>query len=545
MFYRSGLASLVLVLWALAAPLQLAAQEPPDAAAWSDASEADPLVLTLEEAIQVALVRNHSLQVARTDVDEANSQVREAWGQIMPQVSANSDYTRNLRTPNPFAGSEAGGLFQSLGFMDWLSYNEQARTDEDPNTAPIPFEEFEQRRMQGMQEAGATLGQADNPFAVPNQVNAGITVSQTLYNASAFAAVRGAERLREINRQGVNREEQLLIDQVRQQFYQALLAESQASVARQSVERTQRTLEEARRAVAEGVAPVFQRLSTEVELSNLETEMTQAENQADLALDAFKNTLGMPLSVPVELRGSLQDVPHDPDLWQISVDDAVAEALMNRPDLDQARLAVELREIDRDITRGSLLPSVSAFANLNYVGNVPDDRQTVLSDPDDPFRFQVEERGFFNSSYWNPGVNVGLSLSWNIFDGYQSRAQVEQRRVAVRRAEIEQEQLIEAVHLEVEQALRNLETAQRRISDQEQNVEVAETNYQHAQSRLTEGVASPIEEREASQQLDQSRLNYLQALYDYVTALSELETAIGTSAPFDDESLFRYTRSGE
>jgi outer membrane protein TolC len=137
------------------------------------------------------------------------------------------------------------------------------------------------------------------------------------------------------------------------------------------------------------------------------------------------------------------------------------------------------------------------------------------------------ENGFFSGSYWNPSVNVGLRLSWNVFDGFQTSARVQQRRIAVERAALQYEQTVQGVRLEVEQALRNLETAARRIQSQRQNVTRAELNYEYASTRLHEGVASPLEEREASDQLDQSRLNHLQAVYDYLVARSAFETAVG------------------
>ncbi|MEX0746949.1 MAG: TolC family protein, partial [Rhodothermales bacterium] len=74
-----------------------------------------PVAIALEEAIQIALVNNHVMRSTRLDVDNANAQVREAWGQVMPQLDVQSSYTRNLKSANPFAGSEAGGLFASFG----------------------------------------------------------------------------------------------------------------------------------------------------------------------------------------------------------------------------------------------------------------------------------------------------------------------------------------------------------------------------------------------------------------------------------------------
>lgn len=517
--FHVGLAvvALALSLVVPTRPVTAQLQAPPD----------DPVTLTLDEAIQIARVHNYTVRSTRLDVENASAQVREAWGQVMPQVDLTSSYTRNVVTANPFAGSEAGGLFSSFGFIDWLSFNEQARVDDDPSTDPITFSEFVDRQRQGMEEAGIQPGGGDdNPFGVDNQFQNGISISQTIYSGRAFAAIKGAQYLKDINRRAADREEQLLIDQVRQAFYGALLAQEQARVVAQSVNRTRRTLEDVAQRVTQGVAPKFQRLSAEVELANLETQLVQARNESDTALDNLKMTLGMPVEQPIRLRGELSDDQVGTYL-HVATNDAVDLALQQRPDLEQVRLAIELRRIDKDLTRSDYFPNVSAFANINYTGQVPDDRTITLSDPDDPFSFSTQSNSFFDSQYWNPSVNVGLRLTWNLFNGFQTSSLMQQRQIAVEKAQVEAEQLAQSVRLEVERALRDLKTAQQRIASQQQNVTRAELNYEHAQARLREGAATPLEEREASDQLDQSRLNYLQAVYDYLVARSAFETAVG------------------
>lgn len=496
------------------------------------------LTLTLDEAIQIALVNNYALRSTKLDVTNASAQVREAWGQVMPQVDLQSSYTRNLKSANPFAGSQAGGLFQTLGYVDWLAYNERTRTDDDPATSPIAFGEFMERQQEGLRDAGIALDDGGNPFAVANQFQNGVTISQTLFSGSAFAAIRGAERLKNINELAVDRQEQLLIDQVRQAYYQALLATENAGVVTQSVARTRETALEVGKRVTQGVAPKFQRLSAEVELANLEAQLVQVQNQAALALDNLKLTLGIPVEQPLRLRGEL-DVDEAGTFLTISEEDAVAVALQRRPDVDQARLAVELRRIDRDITRSQYLPTLSAFANLSYVGSVPDNRSYTVADPNDPFSFSRETNSFFSESYWNPSVNAGFRLTWNLFNGFQTSARVQQRQVAVDRAQIAFEQQIQGIRMEVQSALRNLETARQRIISTEQNVQRAELNYEYATARLREGVATPLEERNASEQLDLSRINYLQAVHDYLVARSAFQTAVG--APLAQPDALKLT----
>jgi outer membrane protein TolC len=98
------------------------------------------------------------------------------------------------------------------------------------------------------------------------------------------------------------------------------------------------------------------------------------------------------------------------------------------------------------------------------------------------------------------------------------------------------------VKLEVRKALRDLENARERIESQRANVRRAELNYDHMSKRVNEGVASQIELREASEQLDQSRLNFLQAVHDYLVARTDLETALGQSLTPASESYLMTRR---
>lgn len=511
----------------------------PTARAQQAVTSGAPLGLTLEEAVEIALVQNYALRSQRLDVDLARAQVREAYSAVLPNVSLNSSYTRTLRAANPFAGSDAGGLFGSLGFVDWLAYNERARTDDVAATSPISFVAYQDSVAAGFARAGLSRDQSDNPFFVPNRFDNTIEISQALFNGSAFAAIRGAQRLREVNARGVDRQEQVLAQQVAEQYFDALLAQEQVRVLQLSVERADETFAEAERRVARGTAPKFQRLTARVQRTNLETERVQAETQAQLALDRLKLTLGISPTQPIALQNDL-DAPARFDLASLTVDDALLTAIERRPDVVQAQLGVELREIDANITRAAFLPTLSAFATLGYTGTVPDNRTSIVgdpSDPDDPFAVTEQTTDFFSDSYWQPNVAVGARLSWSIFNGFQTSAQLQQRRIETERARLDLERLLDTIRFEVSTALRSAQAAQVRILAQQENVERAELNYAFAETRLGEGVATPFEVREASDLLDQSRLGYLQAVRDYRTALATLEVALGT--PLADASALR------
>jgi len=522
--YRAGL--LGLVGWITVIP------------AMSQPLPSGRISMTIDEAIQIALVKNYAIQQNRLDVKDAAAKVNEGWGQLLPLVELNSSFTRSIQSINPFSGSQAGGFFSTLGFVDWLSFNEQARTDSDPNSVPISLGEFFDRQQAGLESAGVPVSSGGNPFNIPNQFRNTLSVTQKVFDGRAIWGASGAAKyLKPFNERGLARQEQLLVNRVKQSFYDALLADARAGVASQSVVRTQATLSEVGKRVAQGVTPKFQRLSTEVELANLETDAVRAHNAAAKATDALKLLLGIPVTQPVRLRGDL--AAEDPNaLVQISLEGAADLAERRRPDLEQARINIELQKIQEKVARAQFLPNLDAFANISYIGNVPDNRLAVLSNPDDPFSFSTQKNGYFSKNYWDWDINVGFRLSWTIFNGLQTHRQIQQRKIATSKAQLQYDELSEQIRLDVDSALRDLKAAQERITSQKRNVSRAELNFSYAGTRLKEGVASPLDVREASDQLDQSRLNYLQAVHDLLVARSAFETAVGMPMASSEHSKF-------
>lgn len=493
-----------------------------------ESNDSSEIILTIEEAVQIALINNYLLKNGLLDLEIANSQIRQAWGSVYPQVNASANYTRNLQTPNPFAGSDAGSLFESFGAIDWLAFNEQARTDGDPNTDPITFNEYLDRLSQGYRDAGIAPPGLDgtNPFAVENQIDMGISVSQAIYNGAAFAAIKGARQLRKVNEDQVDLDRQSVVQQVKQSFYTALLVKEQVDVLKSSIDRLRATVDDTRRSVEAGILSRYDRISAEVELVNLETNLIEAENQSKLAVKNLSLQLGIPTDRSVTLRGALEYEPgvltdfYDTDM-------AYEVALQQRPDLSQTESLLDLLNVELDIARSAYMPTISAFANAAYIGQVPSNRVSISAVEGQDFTFTSTDRGFFDNSYWNPAVAVGLRLNWSIFNGFQTKMRVQQSQIEIKKAENNIEFQRNAIYLEIEQAVQNVETALKRIQSQQRNIEQAELNYEFAKTRLNEGAGTALQERQASSLLDQSRLNYLSAVYDYLVAVSEYEKAIG------------------
>ena len=496
----------------------------------TSAQDLRPVQLTLAEAIEIALVTNYAIQASRLVEEDAKLQILAAIGVAFPTIEAASSYTRNIKDANPFAGSSAGDFFSGFAFIDWIGFNETARTDGNNLTNPITFAEFSERQRRGLNIAGiAPTESSDNPFSVANQYFNSVTITQTILNAPNWLRLlhpdgyrAGLERVSIIT----ERQEQVVIGQVREAYYGALLAQEEARVAIQSVARTQKSRNETALRVSRGVLPKMERLTMDVELANQESEMVQAQTRASNRLDQLKYLIGLPAEQELVLLGSLEIHDMSPYL-SISSSDMVERALQERPDLEDARLEYRFALNEVRANKLSRLPTMDIFANLSYSGRVPDLRTFTINSPTNPFAFSQGKNTYFSKAYWQSAVNVGFNLRWTIFNGFIRKRNVQRAEIAARQAGVNLDQVTATVKNEIEAALRNLSAAYHQIGSQETNMANAELNYEYTLARSNEGVANTLQVRAASAQLDMSQLNYLRAVHSFLIAQSTLEVALG------------------
>jgi outer membrane protein TolC len=481
------------------------------------------LPISLNEAIEIALVNSYVLQKSRLGVEEADAQIREAKSSVYPQIGGAANYTRNVKTPNPFAGSNAEELFTSFAAIDWLFYNERQRIDGNPT---LSFGDYLDRQSDGLREAGIERSTSSNPFAVENQFILGISANQALYNGAAFAAIRGAEHFKTVIREQLERDTQNLVREVRTTYLGALLAQEQVKLLETSLEQLIETKGEISLMVDQGILSRFDRNSLEVEVVNLETMLIAAQNGAALAVRSLNIILGIPMEQSLILSNNFDDFT--PTLPEVSTQSGAYEiALAMRPDIKQVEGAIRLRQEERNLTKSAYFPVLSAFADYAYIGSVPQNRTQTIADPDLEFTYSKNERGFFDPSYWNASFAVGLRLQWSLFDGFRTSARIQQVNVNIKRAELDAIMLRESIYLEIDQTLKNLEASWKRIESQRRNIQLAELNYQDSKSRLREGIGTRLEERQASNLLDQSKLNYLVAVHDFLNARAAYDNVLG------------------
>jgi len=477
---RRSFAGLLACL-ALAASASAQPIDPPD-------PSGPPIPLSLGAAVDLALSTSEEVQLAQAQVDLADAQVDQAYASLYPQINANLGYQRTLASQ-----------FDTGGFAtpDSLQFNP------DPNA---PLEDRVRYLEQNTPNAalGALGGLFSNlPFGRENTYSATLTGSQTLFSAQAFVGTRIAKSAREAV--AYNETEQVadVRLQVEQAYIQALVAREFVSISEAAIQQAQAFLDRQRLLLQAGRASELEVLRAEVELENLRPQQVQAQNAADLAVLNLKRLTNIPYDQPVELTTELTLPPADA-LADVDLDPAAETS--QRAAIRAAEAQVAIRQQQVRLQQASYLPTVGLSTNYG---------KTLF--PSSAFAFDGDPR-----TDWT--VSVGVQVP--IFDGFRRRAQVAQARVELSQAELQRDQLVEAVQLQVEQALREKQRAATLIAARQTTVDQAARVYRLTELQYREGLATQLEVSNARLGLLQARSNLVQALADFYTADTDLARSL-------------------
>ena len=376
---------------------------------------ADSLALSLEAALGRALAASEEVQLARSRVDLADAQVREAWSAVLPQLNATAGYTRTLAS----AFDTGGGGFT---LPDSLRF--------DPNPDASVEERLRYLERNTPNAAFGALGGlfSDLPFGQENSYVAGLSGSQVLYAGGRVGA--GIEIARRFSDAAAYNLREELADielSVRAAYYQALFAQELVTISETALERAERFLAEEQLRERAGRVSDLDVLRAEVELENLRPQLVQARNAAELAMLDLKRLVNIPLDLPVRLTTPL--APPPPEAFaEVQLEPEVLVA--QRSAVQAAQQQVAIREQQVRIARSSFLPSVSLTTSYG--------KQLF---PSTLFGFDEN---------WRTDWTVGVNLSIPIFQGFRRSAQVQQAQVELQQSELQLNQLEEAIELQYE-----------------------------------------------------------------------------------------------
>lgn len=184
------------------------------------------------------------------------------------------------------------------------------------------------------------------------------------------------------------------------------------------------------------------------------------------------------------------------------IEDYLTMAEENRHDLKSDALKIEQGELSVDSAKSGWYPNVSANVGTNL-------------------------NAAAHEWHWTPDASVGVSASWNIFDGGVTRAQVDAAKVEVERLKLAFDSDLDSVRESVVTAHKNLRIALLRLTTTQRAVELAEEERYIATERYNAGEGIILDILDAELALSTAKKNNVSARYDVLRYSFDLAHATG------------------
>ena len=446
------------------------------------------LSMSLDQAIQTALASNRELRKAALGVKDGDAQVLTAWAEVLPDVSASANYTRNIEIPVNFIPAQ---VF-------------------DPSAAPgelVPVQ-----------------------FGTDNNWQGGFTVSQNIFKGQAIIGLSTSRLYKQAQSQNFALVSQQIITQTRQAYHQALLAKERVKLLETSLARLDRVLQETQARRDAGLVDEYSVLQIEVQLANQRPSLIEAQNGYKQAIRGLVQILGLPAGAEIEVVGDLtsfvistdrQPTPTNAKLAEIDQANGhsaqtlitPSDVIDERADIKFLESQVALRQKQLLATKSEFLPSVSAVYNLQWSSAQPGTPVVF----EDAIRFQT----------------VGLAVSFPIFQGTQRIANISRASIELQTFETDLEQAQVAAAQEIATLQDEFTRLFLSYDARQMALKQAQEGFRRATLRLDSGSGSQLELTEAELQLQEAEFNVVQLAHDYLNAKASFDYAIG-SVPFSE-----------
>lgn len=333
---------------------------------------------------------------------------------------------------------------------------------------------------------------------IGNSHSNGLTASLPIFTGGKLkGTIKQAKANYQYNQVGVQRTYNEMRSTVTDGYFNMLQADNIQKLSAESVTRLEDHLKNVQAQYDVGVVAKVDVLRSQVELANAKQTLIQAENSYQVAEANMNKIVGLPMDTNLKLDNLLVYNAYDKNM-----DDCLAYAAEHRPELMQAQYNVDAAKGALMVARSGHMPQVAASASQSW------------SDTNWP----GDEKG-----NWGVGVNVSM----NVFDTGVTLSKIHGAEADLKKAEETYRDTVNAVNLDVRSNYLGLREAEKRISTTKLAVEQADEDYRIAQLRYMSGVGTNTDVLDAQVALTQAKTNYTQALYDYNTSKTALETSIG------------------
>ncbi|WP_417013339.1 TolC family protein [Alistipes sp.] len=460
-----------LVILALTAVMQLSAQQQAGR------------TLSLEEALEMTLSDNPTLQAAEFNRLAAQQERRAAIGLRMPQIGITGSYAylgkdieidlNNMKTP---VRDLAGQIFQS-GLVP-------------PELIP-PLSQL----LGGALSANWALPLQDRSLGL-----VGGDVMIPLWLGGKINAANRAARINEETAVSqAHQQRNALVSELVERYYGLALARQVVLVRQQVVDGVRKHLEDATALEAQGMIARSEKLYVEFKMSEAERDLQNARSQAETIASALGSTLGQ--------AGDYQPVTAMFMLGRIEPLDYYRTLAAERnPLLEQVGQKRRLAYEGVRVQRAAFLPQVVAMGGASF------------------YDYQV--------SKVLPRWAVGVGVNFKLFDGLNREYKYSAAKQTVRRVEALEAQAGSDIAVLVEKLYNQMDNYRSQMASIEASLAFAEEYLKTKNAAFLEGMSSSSDLIDAELNLAKVKTERIEVAYRYDVLLAQLLEAAGVSDEF-------------
>lgn len=455
----------------------------------------DTTLVTLDEAIKIAISENASVRVADKEIERAQYAKKGTYSALFPQVNGTGTFQRTIKKQVMYMDgmSGGGGMFASI-FEPIITALEQNGIHVDMSALTGG----------GGDEGGSSSSSDGISVGRWNTFNGGISASMPLVNFQLWESLKISGQSVELAVEKARSSRLEAVTKVKQAYFSVLLAKEVFDVYKSVYENAMENLVQVQRKYDVQKVSELELTRAKANVASAIPNVYNAENSIMLALWQLKAVMGVNLDMNLDIVGKLSDYTehmfrdiHEND--DVNLD---RNSTMRQLAIQAEQLASTVK-----MQKYAYLPtlSVSFSYSMNAMTN--------------DFKFSQYK--------WTPYSYVGLSLNIPIFSGGKRhsdvrQAQIQQESLNISRADTERQ-----LRISIRSFLNTMETNMKSYDSAQEAVELAQKAYDISQKSFNVGKSTLTDLHDAELVLTQARLSSSQAIYNFINAKASLEQVIG------------------
>lgn len=459
-----------------------------------------PVVISLEQALKIALSENIAVKVADKEIERTKYAKKGTYASLFPQIDATGSYQRTIKKQVMYmdfdmssfgGGSAAGSGSAGSGSGSTGGGSGSAGTGEGSGTG-----------------SGSTASSSKNNGGLEvgrwNTWSAGVSASMPVVNAQLWKSIKISGMDVELAVEKARASRLDMVSQVKNAYYAVLFSKEAFNVYKEVYENAMTNYAETEKKYNVQKATDLDMARAKTNVANAIPNVYNAESSIILALWQLKAVMGIDLEMNIDVEGAIEDYSE-----YMTSDVTKADSISLDRNSTMKQLEIQANELAQSIKaqQYAYIPTLALAFNYSYNAMTND------------FNFK-EYR-------WTPYSYVGVSLSIPIFSGGKRLNQVRQARNSYEQMRLQMTSTERNLKISIRQSLNTMETNVKSYDAAKDAVASAEKAYSIAEKSYEVGRATLTDLNDAQLALTQARLAESQAVYNFIVAKTQLEQTLG------------------